>query len=200
MNGPRTRETSSSRRTLACRALALALLLAGCLSTGARAQALPTASRIGDLQIGAGFAFGSSSYNFNRTSLTGGAFYADFNNRAHWGYEADFRQVSPSSDSTVYQRSYEIGPRVFVHRGRLAPYGKLLIGRGVYNFSGNVANIAYNLYTIGGGADFSLTPTLNLRADYELQNWLGFPLATLHPNLFTIGVAYHFRAYPKPPR
>jgi hypothetical protein len=194
MNGPRAIHIRQGR------ALALALLLAGCLSTTARAQALPTASRIGDLQIGAGFAFGSSSYNFNRSNLTGEAFYTTFDRRSHWGFEADFRQVSPSSDSTVYERSYEIGPRVLVRRGRLAPYSKFLIGRGVYNFSGNVANLAYNFYTIGGGTDFSLTPTLNLRADYELQNWLGFPLGTLHPNLFTIGVAYHFRAVPKPPR
>jgi hypothetical protein len=55
------------------------------------------------------------------------------------------------------------------------------------------ANIAYNLYIFGGGTDFALTPTLNLRADYEFQNWTGFPIATLHPSLVTIGMAYHFR-------
>jgi hypothetical protein len=202
MNSPRTRETSSSHRNGLRRrldALALALLLACCLSALARAQSLPTASRIGDLQFGGGFALGNSTYNFNKLSLTGGTAYATFDKRDYWGFEADFRQVRPSTDATIYERTYEVGPRVFFHRGRLAPYGKVLIGRGVYNFSGNIANIAYNLYTVGGGADFSLTPTINLRADYELQNWLNFPLATLRPNLFTIA-AYHFRIYPKPPR
>ena len=161
---------------------------------------MPTASRPGDIQFGGGFALGNSGYNFNKLSLTGGTAYATFDKRDYWGFEAAFHQVKPSSDPTIYERSYEVGPRVFFHRGRLAPYGKVLIGRGVYNFPGNIANIAYNLYTVGGGADFSLTPTINLRADYELQNWLNFPLATLRPNLFTIGAAYHFRIFPKPPR
>jgi len=203
MSGPRTRENSSSHRNGFRRrldALALALLLACCLSASARAQSVPTASRVGDLQFGGGFTLGNSTYNFNKLSLTGGTAYATFDKRDYWGFEADFRQVRPSTDATIYERTYEVGPRVFFHRGRLAPYGKVLIGRGVYNFSGNIANIAYNLYTVGGGADFSLTPTINLRADYELQNWLNFPLATLRPNLFTIGAAYHFRIYPKPPR
>ncbi len=192
MNGPRAIRIRRIR--------ALTLLLAFCLSAAARAQSVPTASRPGDIQFGGGFALGNSGYNFNKLSLTGGAAYATFDKRDYWGFEAAFHQVKPSSDPTIYERSYEVGPRVFFHRGRLAPYGKVLIGRGVYNFPNSIANIAYNLYTVGGGADFSLTPTINLRADYELQNWLNFPLATLRPNLFTIGAAYHFRIFPKPPR
>jgi len=34
--------------------------------------------------------------------------------------------------------------------------------------------------------------SLNIRGDYEYQNWVGFPLGTLHPNILTIGVGYHF--------
>jgi opacity protein-like surface antigen len=48
------------------------------------------------------------------------------------------------------------------------------------------------MYTYGGGADFRATRSINVRADYEYQNWMGFPLATLHPSVVTIGVAYHF--------
>jgi len=198
MNGSRTPETSSPRRDglrrlLASSRLAFAFLLACCLISAAPAQSTPTASRPGDLQFGGGFTFGNSDYNFNNVSLNGGAFYITFDKRTHWGYEADFRQVKPSSDPTVYERTYEVGPRFYLIRGRFAPYGKILYGRGVYNFSGNIANIAYNLYTYGGGTDFYLTPGLNLRADYEYQNWAGFPIATLHPSLITLGVAFHFR-------
>jgi opacity protein-like surface antigen len=189
MNGPRAIRIRQLR--------AFALLVACFLPAVARAQSMPTASRPGDIQFGGGFTLGRSGYNFNKISLTGGTAYATFDMREHWGFEAVFHQVKPSSDPTIYERTFEIGPRFFLTRGRLAPYGKVLIGRGVYNFSGSIANIAYNLYTFGGGADFTLTPTINLRADYEFQNWLNFPIATLHPSLFTIGAAYHFRSFPK---
>jgi opacity protein-like surface antigen len=185
MNGPRAIRIRQLR--------ALVLLLAFSLPASARAQSMPTASRSGDIQFGGGFALGSSTYNFNKLSLTGGSAYATFDKRYHWGFEAAFHQVRPSTDPTISERTYELGPRFYLTRGRLAPYGKVLVGRGVYNFSGSIANIAYNLYTVGGGADFALTPTINLRADYEYQNWLSFPLATLHPSLVTIGAAFHFR-------
>ncbi|HUD22950.1 MAG TPA: outer membrane beta-barrel protein [Acidobacteriaceae bacterium] len=202
MNGSRTQEASSLHHNhcrgrihclQAASRLALALLLTGCLVSAATAQSSPTASRAGDLQFGGGFVFGNSDYNFNRVSLNGGAFYITFDKRSHWGYEGDFRQVKPASDATVYERTYEIGPRFYLTKGRFVPYAKVLYGRGVYNFSGNVANIAYNIYTFGGGADFLLTQGLNLRGDYEYQNWQGFPLSTLHPGLITIGIAFHFR-------
>jgi len=174
-------------------AMVLLVALVCGLSIPARGQAAPTASRPGDLQIGGGFTFGNSTYNFNQSTLKGGNIYATFARSTYWGGEADFNLFTDSNDSTVYEQSYEVGPRIFLTRGRLIPYGKILIGRGVYNYSNNVANIAYNLYTYGGGIDYTLTPTINLRADYEYQNWLGFPLGTLHPSLVTIGAAFHFR-------
>jgi hypothetical protein len=92
----------------------------------------------------------------------------------------------------VYERTYEIGPRYYFTAGRLVPYAKFMVGRGVYNYSNNAANVAYNLIAGGGGVDYRLTRSLNLRGEYELQNWFGFPLAPLRPGIVTIGVAYHF--------
>jgi len=158
---------------------------------------MPTASRVGDLQLGGGFMFGSSTYNFNSSRLIGGAFYTSFDPRPHWGGEFSFRQTRPSSDSTVYERTYEIGPRAYFTYKSLLPYAKFMFGRGVYNFPNSVANVAYNIYTYGGGADFRVTRSLNVRGDYEYQNWAGFPLGTLHPSLLTIGVAYHFPERPR---
>jgi len=158
----------------------------------ARAQSNTTASRTGDLQIGAGFVFAKSNYNFTPINLFGGSLYTTFDIRNHWGGEFNFRHTRASSDSTVYERTYEIGPRIFIARGPLIPYAKLLCGRGVYNFHNNIANIAFNMYTFGGGADFQLRRSINLRADYEYQTWMGFPIANLHPSVITIGVAYHF--------
>jgi hypothetical protein len=174
------------------RLLAALLAVLGCLALPARAQSGPTASRVGDLQIGGGLSLGTSTYNFNKSKLTGGTAYTTFDQHDHWGFEANFRQASPSDDSTVYQRTFQIGPRLYTTDERFKPYAKVLIGRGVYNFSGNDANIAYTLYTFGGGADYSLTRSFNLRIDYERQTWLGFPIQNLQPNLVTIGLALHF--------
>jgi opacity protein-like surface antigen len=180
---------------LCCRIIAAALLavsIAVCALPAAHAQTRETASRVGDLQLGGGFVFANSNFNFNPIHLIGGAFYTTFDMRNHWGGEFDFRNNTSSSDSTVYERTYEIGPRIFVRRGDLVPYAKVLYGRGVYNFSNNAANVAYNMYTLGGGADYQVRPSINIRVDYEYQTWMGFPIADLHPSVFTVGVAYHF--------
>ena len=155
-------------------------------------QGLPTATRAGDLQIGGGFTFARSGYNFTPIHLIGESFYTTFDMRHHWGGEFDFHNVKATEDSTIYERTYEIGPRVFLNRGALAPYAKVMYGRGVYNFPRGLANIAYNIYTFGGGADLAVKRSLNVRLDYEYQNWAGFPLGTLHPSVVTLGVAYHF--------
>jgi hypothetical protein len=68
-----------------------------------------------------------------------------------------------------------------------------MYGRGVYNFHNSVANVAYNVYTYGGGADIHVRRWLNVRADYELQSWMSFPLGTLHPSVVTISLAYRFQ-------
>jgi len=190
------RQPTPLRRSSWSVALAFAcIILTG--STAAHAQSLPTATRAGDLQFGAGFAQGSSDYNqnlsYNRMNLKGAALYAAFDFNSHFGFEADFHQTRPSEDSTAYQRIYEIGPRLHWNYGRFIPYGKFLVGRGVFNYPGNIANLAYNTTSYGGGVDYNLTSRINLRGDYEYQNWMGFPLGTLHPGVATIGIAYHFR-------
>ncbi len=169
---------------------------AGGLAASAHAQwrdhALPTATRAGDLQLGGGLVFGRSTYNFTASNLIGGAFYTTFDVRSHLGAEANFRQNQSTADSTVYERTYEFGPRVYLSRGGVAPYAKVLYGRGIYNFSHSAANLAYNMYTVGGGMDFAVLRSMNVRADYEYQTWPGFPLASLHPSVVTVGVAFHF--------
>lgn len=156
------------------------------------AQSLPTATRAGDLQIGGGFTFARSGYNFTPIHLIGESFYTTFSWKKHWGGEFDFHNAHASDDSTIYERTYEIGPRIFLPRGPITPYAKAMYGRGLYNFSQSRANIAYNIYTFGGGVDFAVKPSINIRADYEYQNWAGFPLGTLHPSVITVGIAYHF--------
>ena len=89
-----------------CRWLAVAGVLAisaCCVPLQAHAQSEPTATRLGDLQLGGGLVFAKSGYNFTPIHLIGGAFYTTFDKRNHWGGEASFRQNRSTQDSTVYE-------------------------------------------------------------------------------------------------
>ena len=166
-------------------------LLALSASTG-WSQKLPTASRAGDLQIGGGYSLGNSDYSNER--FDGFAFYADFDFKAHWGAEAEFHQINQPKGNglgnQLYERTYEIGGRYVYPIGRFKPYGKFMIGRGVFNYPS--ANLAFNMYAPGGGIDYHLLPWLNLRADLEYQVWPDFYPQTLNPKVIVIGAAYHF--------
>ena len=154
------------------------------------AQAVHTASRAGDLQVGVGYAVADPDYGGD--SFKGIAPYATFDFTNHLGVEADFRYLKGPSPMDLYEKTYEIGARYHLNYGRLAPYGKFMIGRGVFNFQNNVANLAYNMYAFGAGADIRINSSINVRADFEYQDWTGFPPHGLTPVVGTIGVAYHF--------
>jgi hypothetical protein len=180
----------------------------------AHGQASPTASRAADLQVGAGFTWAHSDYVPN--NIGGFAFYADYDLFGRYGIEANFHQVKdPNTDSLApgnhfSERTYEIGGRYLRHyyHGRLAPYGKVLYGRGVANFPAHqlvtpegvvtyIDNFAYNLVSFGAGLDYRFNNRINLRADFEYQHWFASDRELpngLSPYLFTFGGAYHFPA------
>ncbi len=177
--------------------LVLAWLLASLLPAALRAQASFTATRAGDLQVGAGVSLGHSDYDSSALGGTGETLkgfdlYGTFDFKPHFGAEANFRQVKPSYGEDIYERTYEIGGRYVYPLRHLEPYAKLMYGRGVFNYPNDIANLAYNLYSLGAGADFRLLDNVNLRLDYEHGHWFGFPLSPLQPNVVTIGAAYHF--------
>ncbi len=162
------------------------------------AQASPTASRAGDLILGAGYTAASSDYGGR---YKGFALYGDFDFTRHLGVELNFHKVDRAG-STLYEKTYEIGPRYYRTYGLFVPYVKFMIGRGVFNYPPllppapqNVAraNLAYNMYAGGVGTDIKVRHYLYLRADYEYQKWPSFPQNGLSPQLFTVGAAYHFR-------
>ncbi len=162
------------------------------------AQASPTASRAGDLQIGGGFSSAASDYGKRFSGAMG---YADFDFKEHYGVEAAFHFVRQGGGAPLYEKTYEIGGRYVRHYGRFAPYAKLLVGRGVFNFPAcplpanqgiACANLAYNMYALGAGSDVYVRPWLNVRGDFEYQSWPGFPPTGLTPMVISIGAAYHF--------
>lgn len=171
--------------------------------TGVRlhAQATPTASSGGDLQIGAMFNYGNSDYRPH--NFKGYGFYTTFDFKYHFGIEGEFHQLNdPDATEGIYERTYEIGPRYVLRHGRYNPYAKLMYGRGVFNYPNLVdgvsntltptANLAYNIGAIGVGLDYRVIPGMNVRADYEYQKWFGFPPNGLSPWIFGIGAAYRF--------
>lgn len=162
----------------------------------AHAQATPSASRLGDPQVGAGFSFGNSNFftpelGGNGEKLLGFDLYSTLDLKHHIGVELNFRQTHPTYGESVYERTYEAGGRYVHPIGRFDPYAKLMYGRGVFNYPNGVANLAYNLMAAGAGADYKLSGSINLRAEYEYQQWFSFPLQPLQPNIITVGVAYH---------
>jgi len=158
------------------------------------AQASPTASRSADLQVGVGFTNANTDYLPNR--INGGAAYFDFDFTRHLGVEGVFHFVKDGKGSDIYEKTYEIGGRYHLTYGRFVPYGKIMYGRGVFNFPAFPgyphANLAYNLFAGGAGLDYKILRHLNARADFEYQRWLSFPNNGLAPTLLTVGAAYHF--------
>ncbi len=173
------------------------ILILVCLMAAAmpllRAQEIPTEERAGELQIGLGYSMASPDYSPH--TFSGESLYADYDFRDHWGVEVDFHDVKEPSkyNEGMYEKTYEIGPRYVWHVSRFNPYAKLLLGRGVFNYPYNTANLAYNMYSFGGGVDIRVKPYLNVRlVDIELQKWGSFPPNGLNPTVYTFGVAYRF--------
>jgi len=168
-----------------------ALLASGCCV--AHGQAKYTATRAGDLQLGAGYTNASSDYVPNR--IAGYTGYATFDFAEHFGLEFDYHQAK-DPNSAVYERSYEWGGRYVRHYGndRYRPYVRLMYGRGVFNYPFNAANLAYNMIVGAGGMDIAVHSRINVRAEFEYQDWLSGPGITngLTPMLINVGVAYHF--------
>jgi Outer membrane protein beta-barrel domain len=188
--------TASEPHSTASRSYVLTRILAFIVLLGSasllHAQAAPTATRTADLKIGGGYTNAYTDYLSNRVS--GGMGYVNYDFRPHLGVEGEFHFVK-DGPSNIYQKTYEIGGRYYRTYGKWVPYGKVLYGRGVFNFASNgitYANLAYNLIAGGVGVDYKALPYLYVRGDFEYQNWFGFPDGDLRPNLLTIGVAYHF--------
>jgi hypothetical protein len=169
----------------------LALLTLFCSFNSLHAQARQsTASRRADLQIGGSYSGASPDYGAQRFYGFGGYATLDFTN--HIGVELNIRQTNTTADNKLYERVYEVGGRYVLHYGRVNPYGRISVGRGVFNFPNDIANLAYNLASIGGGVDVNVIRSINVRGDFEAQKWFSFQNDSLMPMVATVGVAYHF--------
>lgn len=193
--------TDGSGDFLATLRILLLICLASFTGTRLHAQATPTASTAGDLQIGAMFNLASPDYRPEK--FKGYGFYTTFDFRYHVGIEGEFHQINdPNSAEGIYERTYEIGPRYVLRHGRYNPYAKVMYGRGVFKYPSMVddvtheltptATLAYNIGAIGAGLDYRVVPGMNVRVEYEYQQWFGFPPNGLTPMVLSFGAAYRF--------
>ncbi len=166
---------------------AAAVLIASACSAQ---QTTPTAIRRASIQAGGGFAIAGSDYS--QDAFLGGSVYATFDFSSHLGVEFMFHQVNTRHDDQISERTYELGPRYVLHYGAVEPFVRAAYGRGVFNYPNSVANLAYNMFTVAGGADIRLTRHVYARGEYEVQRWFDFPPNGLQPTVVTVGGAYRF--------
>jgi len=159
------------------------------------AQALPTATGKGALQVGGGYTLAMP--DFGQKNIQGISGFADFDLGLHWGAEADIHYVSLVTPTDVAENSYLVGPRFIYPRGRFKLYGKGLFGAGHLVIQETQDNPGFSTglnfaYALGGGLDIAVKKHIVVRAiDFEYQHWNDLTGRT--PTGFTIGVAYRFR-------
>lgn len=172
-----------------------ACALALTASVSARAQAVPTATRGGSLQIGVGASFVSPDYSHGKDK--GPTIYGTFDFTQHIGVEGDIHITSIFTPGDVGEKTYLLGPRYVIRRKRFEPYAKVLFGLGTINYDYDNAphsTATYPVYAFGGGLDVRAAHKINVRAfDFEYQQWPTFSPHSLSPYAITFGVAYNFR-------
>jgi hypothetical protein len=165
------------------------------LATWSHAQAVPTASRSGEIQIGGAVTVISPDYA--QPHLKGLSIYGDYDFFHHIGIEGDihFSIITPSD---ISENSYLLGPRYSWHYKRFDPYVKGLFGIGRFGYQAGSypfpSTATYAEYAFGGGLDVRATRHINVRAfDIEIQKWPGYEPHGLSPIAYNFGVAYVLR-------
>jgi hypothetical protein len=165
-------------------------------TSSAAAQALPTATGHGALQVGAGWTFVNPDYGHkNIQGFTG---FVDFDLFSHLGVEGTVHAVNLITPEDLAEDTYLIGPRYVIHKGRFAPYAKALAGVGdlvIQESQDNPGRFSgtYFAFAIGAGLDIDVRRHIVIRAiDVEYQRWPGLGNG-LSPFAYTVGAAYRFR-------
>ncbi len=154
----------------------LRLIIALLLMPGAAvlAQAKPTATAPGAyLAVGGTYSYFQIDYGSHM--LGGVGAFVDLNLRRQLGIEAEGRWLRQNQVADIHETTYLIGPRIQIHRGRLAPYVKGLVGIGQINLPYNFGTDTSLALVPGAGLDVDVTDRIKLRLiDFEYQIWPQF--------------------------
>ena len=173
-----------------------ALLVLATLSAGARhAQAqVQAAGDEGGLIVSAG-AMGSGYYlQYGQRKIVGITAFVDADTKRRFGIEAEGRWLEFHQTANVHAETYSAGARYHFDVGRFAPYAKVLVGSGDFNFPYNYAYGRYLVVTGGGGLDFRWTRRITVRAvDFEYQDWPNFTFGNM--NSFGVNAGLRVRIF-----
>jgi hypothetical protein len=170
-------------------AILLAVLVAA--SQAASAQALETAQRGTEIAPFAQYTVLTPDWGTtNDTGYTAGLDYTRFI-RSIVQPSVEFRYTT-ATGQTVNEHIYSTGLKLQTTIHHIRPYFTALAGKGFIDFdhpaNGYISDSSV-VYSLGGGALFSVGRQINLRLDYTHQNWNIGP-ETLTPATFGVGFAY----------
>jgi hypothetical protein len=171
-----------------------AVILLGLLLVGtalAAAQALFTARRGAEIAPFAQTTLVSPDWGPTRNlGYTVGLDYTHFV-RTFLQPSLEIRYTGANGD-TVSEHSFTGGLKLQATIRGIHPYATLLAGQGGITFthpSGNYLSDSSIIYSLGGGAEFSLRSRWTVRLDFTHQHWNLDP-GTLTPAALGVGVAY----------
>ncbi len=157
-------------------------------------QATPAAVKRVRVQLGIGISAARPDYGMDKW-IKGGTFYGDMGIGPHWGIEGEIHNLDFFTPADIGESSYLLGVNYRFTRSAFHPYVKVLAGLGRFQYQHPnypaTTSTTYKLVSFGAGAEYDLTPRLDLRLiDLEYQEWPGFSVHGLTPLVGTIGLAY----------
>lgn len=176
----RARRPSANRRTRRVRGpWALLLLAALGLPMHAPSQAAPAAER-GGLVLSAGAMGSAFTLQYGDRKMLGITAFVDAESRRRLGIEAEGRLLKFHETANVHASTYLLGPRFHWKLGRWEPYGKALIGEGLFTFPYEFRHEHDLVIAPGGGLDIRINRILQIRAvDAEYQVWPQFSFGSM---------------------
>ncbi len=167
------------------------LVLLLCLAASLVGQALPSASKSGDLFLGAGYVRANPDYS--PATFQGFSLFATADLSTNFGAEAKFHHISGPASDAISETTYELGLRARTHLGPVVPFLEILAGLGSFSYQKSLQNGTYGIFAGGGGIDYKLSRKFILRGEYEYQKWSNFPPRGLQPNLASVGIGYRLQ-------
>jgi hypothetical protein len=165
------------------------------ISGAAYGQALPTADRTFQFQLGLAVSLGSPDYGDQ--NIEGVSLFGDLDYGAHWGLDGEIHDLTINTPQDIGESSALLNIRYKLNYGKVHPHVRVGAGIAYLDFDKGFypANSSerHGIYDIGMGLDYYATRKMHIRViDFEYQDWKNYPPNGLNPYILSIGAAYNF--------